>query len=93
MGITINLPYEVEQELSERAAKNGQSLEQYLLLLAIRDADLKVAMLTEAGVVYPRGLETPEARVKAFREIVASFPPCDHVVDDSRESIYFGPDE
>ncbi len=84
MMVTLDLPPAVERELKERAAKGGQTLEEYLRSLAVRDVAASPAFS------YPPGFASPEEWVKAFREWSASHLPVDHFVDDSRESIYSG---
>ena len=84
MTVTLDLPPTIERELKEKAAKGGQTLEEYLRSLAVRDVAASPALS------YPPGFASPEEWVKAFREWAASHQPVDHFVDDSRESIYDG---
>ena len=82
--LTLDLPPAVEQELKEKAARQGQTLEEYLRSLAIRD------LAASPVLAYPPGFASAEEWVKAFREWAASHQPEGHFVDDSRESIYDG---
>jgi hypothetical protein len=90
MIITLNLPEDLERRLSERAAKTGQTLEEYLESLAQRDVSTSAYGASATSIGYPPGMESPEVWLKAFRDMVAGFPRVDHFVDDSRESIYEG---
>ena len=79
MSVTINLPAEAEQKLREAATRRGQSLKEYLEWLAIQSAG-NGSMLAAH--------RTPQQRVAAWREWVATHASNPHVADDSRESIY-----
>lgn len=79
MTVTINLPSEAEQKLRAAAERRGETLEAYLEWLAIQSGG------DSAGKAARR---TPEERVAAWREWVASHATNPHVADDSRESIY-----
>jgi hypothetical protein len=92
MTVTLNLPPAAEQQLKEKAAKSGQTLEEYLLRLAVRDAEA-VEPASGPVIAYPPGFSSPEERSKAIREWAASHPTVEHFVDDSRESIYAGEGE
>lgn len=87
---TVNLPPAVEQKLKERAATSGQTLEEYLLRLAVREAEAPEPAASGPAIAYPPGFSSPEERSKAIREWAASHPTVEHFVDDSRESIYAG---
>jgi hypothetical protein len=89
MYVTLNLPEAVEQRLRENAARNGQTLEEYLQALAVREALLPTPPPAPA-ISPPPGFMSRQEWSKAFREWVASHRPVDHFVDDSRESIYAG---
>jgi hypothetical protein len=80
MPVTLNLPPAVEEKLRELAERGGQTLEEFLVRLAVREAETPT-------VSYPPKMSREEWS-KAFREWVESHPRVDHFVDDSRESIY-----
>lgn len=79
MNVTIHLPADTEQRLREAAARRGQPLEEYLEWLAIQSA---------GNGRRPAVARTPDEKVAAWREWVASHASNPHVADDSRESIY-----
>ena len=79
MSITINLSADTEQRLREAAARRGDTLEAYLEWLAGQSA---------GNGARPAAERTPEEKVAAWREWVASHAANPHVADDSRESIY-----
>jgi hypothetical protein len=79
MSITINLPADTEQKLREAAVRRGQTLEAYLEWLATVSA-------VANGSGPPE--RTPDEKVAAWREWVASHASNPHVADDSRESMY-----
>lgn len=76
--VTIHLNQEVSSTLHERASRAGQSLEDYLRLLAERAAQ------------EPDPSTDPAQRRELFDAWVRSHQPLPHVVDDDRESIYEG---
>jgi hypothetical protein len=90
MPITVNLPLALEQQLRERAARIGQTLEEYLQWLAVREAEALASTAVGPTIAYPPGFASPEERSKALREWAESHPWVEHCVDDSRESIYAG---
>ena len=79
MTVTINVPSEAEAKLRAAAARRGQTLEAYLEWLAVQSAGNGVGPVPE---------RTPEEKVAAWREWVASHAANPHVADDSRERIY-----
>jgi len=78
MGVILNLAPEIERRLREKAAQEGQSLEDYLRRLAEESL----------------GAEPPPSRPSAdeweaeLRAWAASHPTLSTIADDSRESIY-----
>jgi hypothetical protein len=90
MAVTLHLPPDVEQELQARATRIGQTLEEYLLRLAERQAGAPESAGSEPAIAYPPGFSSPKERSKAIREWAARHPRVEHFVDDSRESIYSG---
>jgi hypothetical protein len=84
MIVTVNLPDPIAEQFSAKAAANCISLEEFLLSLAMREAK---APPTE---FYPLHFAPPEVWSRVLRQWAASHPPVDHLVDDSRESIYEG---
>jgi hypothetical protein len=90
MAVILNLPPAVEQQLKERAARNGQTLEEYLQHLALREAGGLNPPLSRPAITYPEEFSSPADWVKALREWAESHPRVEHFVDDSRESIYAG---
>jgi hypothetical protein len=91
MTVTLDLPPAVEQRLTERASQRGQSLTQYLVWLAAREAaESEPTAAPPPPIAYPPEFASPEEWSKAFREWVSSHPTVSHFVDDSRESIYEG---
>jgi hypothetical protein len=89
MNITLDLPDAIAQQLSAKAAKDGLSVEEYVLCLAVREA----TVTAEHTPFYPLHFAPPEVWVRVHRQWAESHPRVDHFVDDSRESIYFGRDE
>ena len=85
MTVILNLPLAIEQQLKERATRTGQTLEEYLQRLVVREVEG-----SGPTIAYPPGLSSPEERSKAIREWAESHPRVEHFVDDSRESIYAG---
>jgi hypothetical protein len=79
MSVTINLPADIEQKLREAAARRGQTLEAYLEWLAMQSA---------GNGSRPASERTPEQKVAAWHDWVASHAANPHVADDSRVSIY-----
>ena len=81
MGLTIDLPAEVEQELIRRAAAEGKDVATYV-----------VEVVTEK--LIPAVEQTPTATSTTFgqrlREIIARHGVDCGTFDDSRESIYAG---
>ena len=61
MAVILNLPPAVEQQLKARAARIGQTLEEYLQRLALREAErseparLRARNHLPAGVLLPSG--------------------------------------
>jgi hypothetical protein len=93
MTVTLNLPDAVLQQLTAKAAKNGQTVEEYLQAIAMREAQPPSrSPRPEPLVPYPMQHASPEEWVKALHEWAESHSPVEHFVDDSRESIYFGRD-
>ncbi|HVA49157.1 MAG TPA: hypothetical protein VNH11_22530 [Pirellulales bacterium] len=80
MSVTIHLPPDTEQKLRDAAARRGQTLEAYLEWLATVSA--------AANGSGPPTQRTPQEKVAAWREWVASHASNPHVADDSRESMY-----
>ncbi len=80
MSITLHLAPDVEQRLREKAARGGQSVEEYILRLT--------------GGVLPTesspGPLTTEEWLAEFKTWVASHANWPTDIDDSRESIYGG---
>ena len=89
MAVIVNLPLAVEHQLTLRATSVGQTLEEYLQRIAAREAEGPEATTVETAIAYPPGFSAEE-RSKAIREWAERHPRVDHVVDDSRESIYAG---
>ena len=87
---TVNLPLAVEQRLKGKAARSGLTLEEYLLRLAVREAEAPEPAAAGPAICYPPGYASRADWSKALREWAASHPRVDHFVDDSRESIYEG---
>lgn len=81
MSISLNLKAEVEQRLREEAAKNNQTVEQFLEQWAEN---------TFAPTISSGSIPTGEEWQKSFREWVASHKPLPWIADDDRESIYEG---
>ncbi len=83
MSITIHLAPEIERRLREKAAADGQSLEEYLRRLAEESAR------GGRSSASPRPLPAEEwiAELRAWAARHAHWPAD---VDDSRESIYGG---
>jgi hypothetical protein len=90
MSVTLELPPAIEQQLKERAARVGQTLEEFLRGLALHAlAESRPDMLGPA-LTYPAGILSIEERSKAIRAWADSHPRIDHCVDDSRETLYAG---
>lgn len=90
MAVILNLPPAVEQQLKERATRIGQTLEEYLQRLALREAEGSEPALSGPAIAYPPEFSSPADWVRALREWAESHPRVEHFVDDSRESIYAG---
>ncbi|MBV9123661.1 MAG: hypothetical protein JO112_09920 [Planctomycetes bacterium] len=90
MAVILNLPPAVEQQLKERANRLGQTLEEYLQQLALREAEGLALASSRPAITYPPEFSSPAEWVKALREWAENHPRVDHFVDDSRESIYAG---
>jgi hypothetical protein len=80
--MVINLPLrpDVAKSLQEQAARAGQTLEEYLTAIALREA-----ARANGGVSL-----SPEVRSAEWRAFVAGGRPTPTLADDSRESIYAG---
>jgi hypothetical protein len=89
MSVTIHLAPEIERRLREKAALNGQSLEDYLRRLAEESARPESSPGELPAEGSPRPLSAEEW-VAEFRAWAASHPTRTTVADDSRESIYAG---
>lgn len=89
MTIILNLPTDVEQQLKKRAARDGQTVEEYLQKIAALQAALPDGSAAASALAYPPGFSAEE-RSKAIRDWAESHPRVEHFVDDSRESIYAG---
>ena len=87
---TVNLPQSVEQRLKGKAARSGVTLEEFLLRLAVREAQAPEPAGSDSVISYPPEYASRIEWSKALREWAASHPRVDHFVDDSRESIYAG---
>jgi hypothetical protein len=83
------LPPGVAQQLKDRATRCGQTLEEYLQGLAVREAGV-LPTGPEPTLTYPPEFSSPEEWSKALREWAANHPRVQQFVDDSRESIYAG---
>jgi len=83
MSITLTLPPEVQSLVEQQAEKVGLSIEDYVV--ARLRGGLESRHETDQGERRRLSDEQWKARLKAWAD---SFPPCNHVVDDSRESIY-----
>lgn len=80
MTITLNLTAEVESKLREAAARNGQTVDEYVSRLA-----------EQSVAVAPQGVAaSPEAREAEWRAWAASHQAVPGIVDDDRDSIYAG---
>jgi hypothetical protein len=90
MAVTLDLPPAIEQQLKERAARLGQTLEEYLRGLALGAIATPGSDVPGSALTYPAGFSSPEERSKAIHAWADSHPHVDHSVDDSRESIYAG---
>jgi hypothetical protein len=90
MAVTLELPAAIEQQLKERAARLGQTLEEYLRGLALSAIAAPWHDLPGSVLTYPAGFSSPEERSKAIHAWADSHPRVNHSVDDSRESIYAG---
>jgi hypothetical protein len=91
MTVTFDLPYAVLQQLTDKAATNGQSLEEYLQGVVLREAQAPSPSPVAGPLVpYPMQHASPQEKIKALHEWAESHSPVHHFVDDSRESIYFG---
>lgn len=74
--VTIELPDETAAALEAKANSIGLGLPEYLAQIAgERDSMSKPEL-------------SVEEKLKRWHELIASMPPNDHPVDDSRESIY-----
>ncbi len=80
MSVTLPLTPDLERQLREKAAQQGQSVEEYLTRLA------EAALLVEAP---PRQLSAEEW-IAEWRAWAASHAHWPTNIDDSRESIYAG---
>ncbi len=89
MAVIVNLPPAVEHQLTLRATRVGQTLEEYLQRIAAREAEGPESAAVETAIAYPPGFSAGE-RSKAIREWAESHPRVDHFVDDSHETIYAG---
>lgn len=87
MSVILHLPEAVERQLSEKAVRSGQTLEEYLQGLAAREAMVPPAVAAP-GPSYPPDFPSAEPWVEALRAWAASHPRVERFVDDSRESIY-----
>ena len=84
MTLSIPLPPETETKLRERAAASGKDLTM-LVLEAVE------AITGETnGDTAPNGSMPPNQWSAEWRAWAAGHQTLDHVVDDSRESIYAG---
>lgn len=87
--INLQLDSDIEKKLRDKAQLRGQSLETYLLQLAVEDVrDANGANAPAATPVSTA--ESVEAWSREWRAWVASHAPLPIVADDSRESIYAG---
>jgi hypothetical protein len=90
MAITLDLLPAIEQQLKERAARVGQTPEEYLRELALHAIAASGSDVPGPALAYPAGFSSPEERSTAIHAWADSHPRIDHCVDDSRESIYAG---
>lgn len=85
MTITVDFPAETEKQLQQRAAATGQDVASLIRQIVV-DA------LTDTAADPPR--ERVDRQSEQFRQhleaLIALHSPSQHVVDDSRESIYAG---
>ena len=80
MSIQIDLPPDVEQQLQKYSARVGKTPEQ-----------LVHELLTEKFGVFPAPKKfTKEEFAARLERIIKLHPQVDHIVDDSRDSIYEG---
>lgn len=80
MSLQIDLPPEVVAQLQKYSAREGKSPEQ-----------LVQELLTEKFPAFPtRKKFTKEEFAERLEKIIKLHPQVDHIVDDSRESIYEG---
>jgi hypothetical protein len=86
MAVLLNLPVETERLLKEKAARAGQTLEDYLMGLAEREA--RESKGTRPGQ-SPLTIEQWSAEWRAWGNADRKLP-AGIVIDDSRESIYAG---
>ncbi len=87
MALTLNLSPEIEELLKVRAAGVGQTTEDYVRSMVEREV-ADSATIADAQIGYPPDFPSAEEWIKALYEWADSFPPINHYVDDSRESIY-----
>ena len=96
--VTIELPDDLAAALEAKAAAAGLDLQGYLAELALsqlvpngsveENGDTLNAQQELAAPAHPASAPLLEERRRVWRELVASMPPAEHDIDDSRESIY-----
>jgi len=89
MAITLDLPAEAVRLLKEKAARAGQTLENYLQELAKRDVRAANGSPSVDSQAVPSALPTEEWVARWYAWAERQLPRA-VVLDDSRESIYAG---
>jgi hypothetical protein len=96
MTLAISLPPATEALLSDRAKAFGQAPEQYARQLIVDAVAAQTDGSQGAHRWRPAEELTSAERLLALNALIAEVrarPPITHRVDDSRDSIYGGPDD
>ena len=95
MSIVISLSPAAEAALAERARTHGRGLNEYVSEVVERVAgggDATDAWVTDLPATEPRLKQGTPEWFAAYQEWLDSHEPVGHFVDDSRETIYGGPE-
>lgn len=87
MQLNVSLPAEIETALRRRAAAAGLDLETFVTNVVTEEVTEEVA---EEPTPKPRAARSSAKYAERLKAWIDLHPVLDHVIDDSRESIYAG---
>jgi plasmid stability protein len=83
MQLNVSLPTEIENALRRRAAAAGMDLETFVTNVVTEE-------VAEEPMPTPRASRSSAKYAERLKAWIDLHPVLDHVIDDSRESIYAG---